>query len=159
MPRSPKSRLQFSEAIAASGPDVFASAERLGLEGIVSKRLGSHYRSGRVDTWRKVKCWTESALVLIGTELDKRSGAPVALLARQSEERLSYAGGAFFALKEAQRGALRERLARLTADRSPIPALRKREARWVRPELVVGVRHLRGGGSLRHATVQELRED
>jgi ATP-dependent DNA ligase len=28
MPRSPKSRLQFSEAIAASGPDVFASAER-----------------------------------------------------------------------------------------------------------------------------------
>ena len=94
IPRSPKSRLQFSEAIAASGPDVFASAERLGLEGIVSKRLGSHYRSGRVDTWRKVKCWTESALVLIGTEFDKRSGAPVALLARQGEEGLSYAGGA-----------------------------------------------------------------
>ena len=64
----------------------------MGLEGIVSKRLGSHYRSGRVDSWRKVKYWTESALVLIGTELDKRSGAPVALLARQSEEGLSYAG-------------------------------------------------------------------
>jgi hypothetical protein len=92
IPRSPKSRLQFSEAIAGSGPDVFASAEKLGLEGIVSKRVGSHYRGGRVDTWRKVKCWTESALILIGTELDKRSGAPVAPLARQSEEGLSYAG-------------------------------------------------------------------
>ena len=101
----------------------------MGVEGMVSKRLGSHYRSGRVDSWRKVKCWTESALVLIGTDLDKRSGAPVGLLARQSPEGLSYAGGAFFALKDAQRGGLRDRLARLTADRSPIPALRKRDPR------------------------------
>src|SRR5215472_5197275 len=59
IPRSPKSRLQFGEAIAGSGPDVFASAERLGLEGIVSKQLGSHYQSGRAATWRKVKCWAE----------------------------------------------------------------------------------------------------
>ena len=104
IPRSPKSRLQFSEAIAGGGRDVFACAESMGLEGIVSKRLGSHYRSGRVDTWRKVQSWTESALVLIGTELDKRSGAPVALLARQSEEGLTLAE---FALKDAQRGALK----------------------------------------------------
>jgi hypothetical protein len=27
----------------------------LGCEGIVSKRLGSHYRSGRVDHWLKIK--------------------------------------------------------------------------------------------------------
>jgi bifunctional non-homologous end joining protein LigD len=85
IPRSPKSRLQFSEAIAGDGPAVFASAERMGLEGIISKRAGSHYRSGRVDTWRKIKRWAESELVLIGTELDKRSGAPVALLARRGE--------------------------------------------------------------------------
>jgi ATP-dependent DNA ligase len=49
IPRSPKSRPQFSEGITGNGPEVFASAERMGLEGIVSKRLGSHYRSGRVD--------------------------------------------------------------------------------------------------------------
>jgi hypothetical protein len=46
----------------------------------------------------------------------------------------------------------------LTADRAPIPELHKRGARWVKPELVVGVRHLRGAGALRHATVQELRD-
>jgi hypothetical protein len=44
-----------------------------------------------------------------------------------------------FALKDAQRGALRDRLALLTVDRSPVPALRKRDARWMKPELVVGV--------------------
>jgi hypothetical protein len=51
---------------------------------------------------------------LIGTELDKRSGAPVALLARQSVEGLSFAGGAFFALKSNERGSLRDRLTRLS---------------------------------------------
>jgi len=47
-------------------------------------------------------------------------------------------------------------VARLNTDRSPIPALRKRGAQWIKPELIVGVRHLRGSGALRHATVQSL---
>jgi hypothetical protein len=82
----------------------------------------------------------------------------VALLARQDDQGLSFAGGAFFALKGAHRVALSARLPRLSTDRSPIPALRKREAKWIKPELIVGVRHLRGAGALRHATVQELRD-
>ena len=105
-----------------------------------------------------MKWWTESALILIGTELDKRSGAAVALLARQDEDGLRFAGGAFLALKAPHREALRQRIARLGTDRSPIPALRKRDARWLKPELVVGVQHLRGSGGLRHATVQSVAE-
>jgi bifunctional non-homologous end joining protein LigD len=38
-----------------SGPEVFAHACKLGLEGIVSKRLGSTYRSGRSKDWLKFK--------------------------------------------------------------------------------------------------------
>jgi bifunctional non-homologous end joining protein LigD len=57
-------------------------ASSLAFEGIVSKRLGSYYKSGRTDKWRKTKCWTESALILIGTEIDRRTGSPIALLAR-----------------------------------------------------------------------------
>ena len=127
-------------------------------EGIVSKRLGSSYRSGRTDRWRKVKCWTESQFVIVGTEIDSRSGAPVALLAREEESGLRYAGGAFFALRGPQREALSERLDRLTSSKSAIPALRRRGARWVKPELVVGVKHLRGSGGLRHATVRSIEE-
>ena len=37
------------------GPAVFAEACRMGLDGIVSKRLGSHYRSGKCGDWRKIK--------------------------------------------------------------------------------------------------------
>jgi ATP-dependent DNA ligase len=39
----------------ASGPLVFAHACKLGLEGIVSKRKDSRYRSGRSPYWIKSK--------------------------------------------------------------------------------------------------------
>ena len=47
--------VRFSDHILANGPDVFAHACRLGAEGIVSKRLGSPYRSGPCSTWIKVR--------------------------------------------------------------------------------------------------------
>jgi bifunctional non-homologous end joining protein LigD len=47
--------LLFSAAIEGDGPEVFAHAAGLGLEGIVSKRLGSRYRSGRCTDWVKTK--------------------------------------------------------------------------------------------------------
>ena len=37
------------------GPTVFAHACKLGLEGIVSKRKGSPYRSDRSPDWLKMK--------------------------------------------------------------------------------------------------------
>jgi bifunctional non-homologous end joining protein LigD len=48
--------LRLSEHISADGPQVFAHACRLGAEGaIVSKRLGSSYRSGPHAAWVKVR--------------------------------------------------------------------------------------------------------
>ena len=45
----------FSEAIAAEGGLVFAKACEMGLEGIVSKRVGSMYWSGRCRNWTKAR--------------------------------------------------------------------------------------------------------
>jgi len=47
--------ISFSEAIDAKGAVVLAKACELGLEGIVSKRLGGAYWSGRSRNWLKVK--------------------------------------------------------------------------------------------------------
>jgi bifunctional non-homologous end joining protein LigD len=47
--------ITFSEAIEGDGAIVFDHACRLGLEGIVSKRLGGVYASGRCRNWLKVK--------------------------------------------------------------------------------------------------------
>jgi bifunctional non-homologous end joining protein LigD len=53
--RHAKSGLQLNAHISEPGDIVFRHACKLGLEGIVSKRLGSPYRSGRSNDWLKSK--------------------------------------------------------------------------------------------------------
>jgi bifunctional non-homologous end joining protein LigD len=45
--------IQFSASVAGDGAIVFAHACQLGLEGIVSKRAGSRYKSGASRNWLK----------------------------------------------------------------------------------------------------------
>ena len=47
--------LRFNEHIEGDGPTIFAHACKMGLEGIVSKRKDSPYRSGRSPDWLKLK--------------------------------------------------------------------------------------------------------
>ena len=47
--------LRYVEHLEFDGPLVFKHVCALGLEGIVSKRLDSKYRSGRSKAWIKVK--------------------------------------------------------------------------------------------------------
>jgi ATP-dependent DNA ligase len=49
------SGIRFNEHIEGDGPTVFAHACKLGLEGVVSKRKDSVYRSGRSPDWLKMK--------------------------------------------------------------------------------------------------------
>ena len=53
--RNASDGIAFNKDFAGDGADIFKHACALGCEGIVSKRLGSHYRSGRVDHWLKIK--------------------------------------------------------------------------------------------------------
>jgi bifunctional non-homologous end joining protein LigD len=50
-----KSGVHLSDHVEAEGPIVFRHACALGVEGIVSKRKGSPYRSGRTADWVKCK--------------------------------------------------------------------------------------------------------
>lgn len=52
----PNSRIQFSEELKGTAGDIYASLDRAGLEGMVSKRRGSPYQSGRSREWLKAKC-------------------------------------------------------------------------------------------------------
>ena len=53
--RRAASGLRLNEHIEADGSTVFAHACKMGLEGIVSKRKDSPYRSGRSPDWLKSK--------------------------------------------------------------------------------------------------------
>lgn len=51
-------RLRYVEHVIGLGPQLHAHAHKLGIEGIVSKKIGSGYRPGsRPRAWLKVKCF------------------------------------------------------------------------------------------------------
>ncbi len=146
--------IQFSEALSADGGAVFIQVERMGLEGIVSKKAGSPYRSGRSPVWLKTKCMAEGDFIVIGTERPDGK-PPLAHLARQHEHGLTYAGSAFVTLPGKERDRFWSRTAELAAER-PMSRSRSRNVTWCRPELRVRARYLRGAGMIRHATVAAL---
>jgi bifunctional non-homologous end joining protein LigD len=52
---APHAGIALNEHYVGDGEIVYQQACKLGCEGIVSKRLGSAYRSGRTKHWVKVK--------------------------------------------------------------------------------------------------------
>jgi ATP-dependent DNA ligase len=54
-PWAKRRSIRFNEHLIGDGPTVFEHVCRMGLEGIVSKRADSRYRSGRSPDWVKVK--------------------------------------------------------------------------------------------------------
>jgi ATP-dependent DNA ligase len=114
----------FSEEFTGDAAAFFRACADHQLEGIVSKLVSSKYRSGRSKTWLKTKCFTEGSFVIIGTARDRKTKAPLALLARAESQGLAYAGSAFIALSGAERNELSARLQMSTLERSSIPKLR-----------------------------------
>lgn len=60
------SALRYSDHVIGHGATFLAEACRLGLEGIVSKRVDAPYRSGRGRSWLKVKCRHRQEVVVVG---------------------------------------------------------------------------------------------
>ena len=154
--RDRSSPLQFSDEFTGDASAFFRACAEHGLEGVVSKLAKSRYRSGRSKTWLKSKCFTESELVIIGTDRDRKTGATRALLAKTDGQALTYAGAAFIGLRGDAWHALRERLQQIAIARTPLNGLRMKDAQWVVPRLTAKVRHLAGAKYLRHAVVKAL---
>jgi len=144
----------FSEEFTGDAAAFFQACADHQLEGIVSKLASSKYRSGRSKTWLKTKCFTEGSFVIIGTARDRKTKAPLALLARADVQGLAYAGSAFIALSGDERNEPSARLQTSKLERCPIPKLRFPDAQWVKPHLMSRVRHLAGAKYLRHGTVR-----
>ena len=59
-------RIHYVEHFTQSGAQMLRSACRMGLEGIISKRLDAPYASGRGDLWAKAKCRGGQEVVIGG---------------------------------------------------------------------------------------------
>jgi bifunctional non-homologous end joining protein LigD len=66
MKEAKPSRIWYSEHIEGDSAAIYKNACRLQLEGIISKRKDSPYRSGRVGAWEKIKCTRRGEFPVIG---------------------------------------------------------------------------------------------
>lgn len=146
--------VQFSEHVQGSGEAFFREVDRLGLEGMVSKRARSVYRSGRTDTWQKIKCFAEGVYEIAAVLREPGRPAVAYMVTPDAERR--YVGGAFITLN----AELRERLwARVQTKGKPVKGVQaKPGAEWLKPGLIARVRYLKGEQTLRHATLREIAE-
>lgn len=158
--------VRVSTQFAEDGAVVLKHSCRLGLEGIVSKRLDAPYRSGRTPVWMKSKCVTGDEFVIVGytPSTVQRRAIGALVLARRGAEGLVYAGRVGTGFSVATSEELWQRLQPMHASTPAVPSLSaeaRRGVRWVVPDLVASVdyRALTGDGLLRHAAFKGLRDD
>jgi bifunctional non-homologous end joining protein LigD len=63
--------LTFVEHLTSDGTRILERACRMGIEGIVSKRAASPYRSGRSAHWVKTTCERSDTFVVVGFDIEK----------------------------------------------------------------------------------------
>jgi bifunctional non-homologous end joining protein LigD len=159
--------LRLSEHIVGKGSAFFAQAARMGIEGIVCKRLDEPYRSGRSQSWLKVKCKHRQEFVVVGFSNPKgsRSHLGALLLATYSGKELVYRGRVGTGFSDDSLRALHARLVPLRAQRTPLGKTpvkaETRDVHWVQPTLVAEISFagLTQDGLLRHSIFLGLRED
>jgi bifunctional non-homologous end joining protein LigD len=147
------------------GEAVYRHACKLKLEGIVSKRRDSRYRSGRQETWLKLKC-TKSDTFPIVAFVEKLRARPRKIaslyVGRREGDRLIYAGKARSGYTEQVAREVRERLDPLIIRKSPLSVpVKKPKATWVKPVIQAEIEYggITDDGLLREAVFKGLRDD
>jgi ATP-dependent DNA ligase len=149
---------------ALEDPEPWERARREGWEGVIAKRRGSPYEHRRSPHWLKMKCEITADLVIGGfTEpKGKRIGLGALLLGCYDQGELVFAGKVGTGLDNRQLADLRSLLAAAEISAPPFTrgvGLPRRDAHWVRPEIVARVAFIEWTAhrKLRHPRLLEIR--
>jgi bifunctional non-homologous end joining protein LigD len=157
--------LRYSDHVVGRGPDFFAQACRLGLEGIISKRRDSVYQGTRSREWLKVKCVKRQEIVIGGyTDPEgSRVGLGALLGGVHEDGRLVYVGKIGTGFSDKTLRDLKKRLVSLAQEACPFAARPVGVGRphWVKPRLVaeVAFSEWTDDGRMRHPAFLGLRTD
>ena len=152
--------LVFSEGVVGAGIAFFESIRERQLEGMVAKRLDSHYLPGRrTEAWQKIKQVHTVHCIVLGWERDANDGVKSLVIAMEEDGLLRCVGKVGSGLTEALRARLRTEL----PDRArptpliPCPGVK---AEWIEAGLFCTVDYLErtNDGNLRAPVFRELFE-
>ena len=160
-------RVRLTEPLPGGGPDLLTAACRLGLEGIVSKRLDAAYdaREGRrADSWVKAKCRPAQEVVVGGWEMNGPRFRSL-LVGVYEGDVFRYVGAIGTGFSAGVVAELLPRLRTVETDRSAFqdgsPPRGSASIHWTRPELVAAaeIAEWTAADQLRQASFKGWRED
>ncbi len=103
----------FVEYLEGEGQDIFDAACKMGLEGIITKRRDAPYRSGRQDSWIKLKCVRSDTFPIVAF-VEKLGAKPRKIaslyVGKNENGKLLYAGKVRTGYTESVAREVRERL-------------------------------------------------
>lgn len=150
----------YSDHLKDKGEAMFDHACKIGLEGVVSKRMDAPYRSGRGVSWIKVKCVMREIFTVVGYTPEGKALVASLHLARKEGNELTYAGKVGTGWSLEQSAKLRRRLEKIEVDRPAVSLPGNApKAVWVQPGLKAEVeyRQITSEGVLRHAVWKGVR--
>jgi bifunctional non-homologous end joining protein LigD len=164
-------------SVTGRGKEFFASAQKMGLEGIIAKKLSSTYKPGeRTKDWLKIKAQRRQEVVIAG--FTRNEGSPKLfsslLLGVYKKGKLHYAGKVGTGFTDSMQKEMMTQFKPLIVKKSPfqeLPDYNKAtrfrpdppptKAHWLKPTLVCEITfaEVTEQGVFRHASFKGMRED
>jgi bifunctional non-homologous end joining protein LigD len=170
-------RIRLSQIFTANGIEFFKAAEKMGLEGIMAKKMDSTYKpDSRSKSWLKIKVNQRQEVVIGGYTINEGTAKPFSslLLGVYEKGKLRYVGKVGTGFTEKLQVEMMKQFKILETGKNPFttepdinkpsrfrPNPPKAKAMWLKPSLVceVSFAEVTPDGVFRHPSFQGIRND
>ena len=149
----------YSEHFEIEGEVMYAQACKFGVEGTLSKLRNAPYRSGRGESWIKVKCMQRRRFVVVGFVPEASSAVAALRLGELRDGKLMYVGKVGTGWGRELSAEMRRTLQPLARPTPPLAErIRKAGTVWVEPRYQADVEfaEITDEGLVRHPSFKGL---
>lgn len=159
--------VKYTDHVIEQGIDFFKEVDKLGMEGIIGKKMDSPYRlNKRTSEWVKIKTEKRQEAIICGYTEPKGSRqyfGSLVLGVYDDDNKLKWIGSSGGGFDEKGLEYLFNKFQKIRIEKSPFDykISQKSKVYWVKPELVceVSFSEWTTDGSMRHPVYQGLRSD